>query len=136
MSLRSTFIALFLIIGLCAAMLYGVSSYFGRGADMRNAELAFQEKHGKPGISAGRAVESGTRFRKTKKAEPVSPPATADTGSNPDGWYAATGIPGEGDDLSSWYAEAGSLDGPVDPQPEENSFLINDTQPLVSTDPL
>ena len=36
--------------------------------------------------------------------------------------------------LDDWYAEAGPSE-PVDPQPVDESYLINDTQPSVSADP-
>ena len=39
-------------------------------------------------------------------------------------------------DLDSWYSEAGSLDAPVEPTPEDQSWLVNDTEPLVSTEPV
>ena len=39
-------------------------------------------------------------------------------------------------DLDSWYSQAGSMDQPVQPEPEDNSWLVNDTEPLVSTDPV
>lgn len=43
--------------------------------------------------------------------------------------------PAQDRDLAGWYASAGTSDEPVDPAPEDKSHLINDTQPLVSTDP-
>ncbi len=43
--------------------------------------------------------------------------------------------PAEDRDLAGWYASAGTHDAPVDPAPEDKSHLINDTKPLVSTDP-
>lgn len=36
--------------------------------------------------------------------------------------------------LEDWYAEAGPTE-PVDPQPADESHLINDTQPAVSAEP-
>lgn len=36
--------------------------------------------------------------------------------------------------LSDWYAESGPSE-PVDPQPVDESHLINDTQPAVSAEP-
>ena len=36
--------------------------------------------------------------------------------------------------LESWYAEAGPAE-PVDPQPVDESHLINDTQPAISAEP-
>ncbi|QPC98523.1 hypothetical protein [Qipengyuania soli] len=36
--------------------------------------------------------------------------------------------------LEDWYAEAGPSE-PVDPQPVDESYLINDTQPAVSAEP-
>lgn len=139
--MRATFIGLFVIIGLCAAMLYGISSYFGRDANMRSAELAFQEKHGTKALPAGRTMESG--------ASPVRRAAVkqADTPIDLDAWYGETADGGgavtpdtdpaaAGTDLDSWYAAAGSNDGPADTTPPDNSYLVNDTEPFVSTDPL
>ena len=39
-------------------------------------------------------------------------------------------------ELDSWYSEAGSLDAPAETTPEDQSWLVNDTEPLVSTDPI
>ena len=39
-------------------------------------------------------------------------------------------------ELDSWYSEAGSLDAPAETTPEDQSWLVNDTEPLVSTDPV
>lgn len=39
-------------------------------------------------------------------------------------------------ELDSWYSEAGSLDAPTETTPEDQSWLVNDTEPLVSTDPI
>ena len=36
--------------------------------------------------------------------------------------------------LEDWYAESGPAE-PVDPQPVDESYLINDTQPAVSAEP-
>ena len=39
-------------------------------------------------------------------------------------------------ELDSWYSEAGNLDAPAETTPEDQSWLVNDTEPLVSTDPI
>ena len=38
--------------------------------------------------------------------------------------------------LDDWYAQAGTLNAPMKPSPQDNSWLINDTEPLVSTEPV
>ena len=141
MSLRATFIGLFLITGLCAAMLYGVSTYFGRDANMRSAELAFHEKHGTKTLPAGRPMKSDASAPRRNAA------AQTDTSNELDAWYGETGDDGGNvapattkgkamSDLDSWYAAAGSNDGPADTTPPDNSYLVNDTEPFVTTDPL
>ena len=56
-------------------------------------------------------------------AQPVTPPA-----------YDKAPPSNETPELDTWYAQAGST-GPVDPTPETDDFLVNDTMPLVSTEP-
>lgn len=139
--MRATFVGLFLITGLCAAMLYGVSTYFGRDANMRSAEIAFHEKHGTKALPVGRPMESVDSAPRRTAA------ARTDTSSDLDAWYgetaddggsvtADTGPAAAGTDLDSWYAAAGSNDGPADTTPPDNSYLVNDTEPFVTTDPL
>lgn len=38
--------------------------------------------------------------------------------------------------LDEWYSQAGTLNAPMEPSPQDNSWLINDTEPLVSTEPV
>jgi hypothetical protein len=134
MSLRTTFIALFFIIGLCAAMLYGVSSYFSRDAGMRSAELAFQDKHQSAEVAPSRIMESGTS-RSSNSAASDTTAAQPETAPDLDAWYAGE-TETAATSLDAWYAAAGASDGPVDTAPRDDSYLINDTEPFVSTDPL
>ena len=135
MSLRTTFIALFFIIGLCAAMLYGVSSYFSRDAGMRSAELAFQDKHQSAEVAPSRIMESGTsRSSNSAASDPAA--VQPETAPDLDAWYAGETSETAATSLDDWYAAAGASDGPVDTAPRDDSYLINDTEPFVSTDPL
>ncbi|NNC51675.1 MAG: hypothetical protein HKO08_01385 [Erythrobacter sp.] len=134
MSLRTTFIGLGVIVGLCAAMLYGISSYFGREAGMRDAEMAFQDKHGTKRIAPSRQMQSGTGSSSKSTRPEVQPPAAEEL--DLDSWYAESGSEGAAPSLESWYASAGSNDGPADTTPTDNSYLINDTEPFSTTDPL
>ncbi|UOR16352.1 hypothetical protein [Qipengyuania aquimaris] len=139
--MRATFIGLLVITGLCAAMLYGVSTYFGRDANMRSAELAFHEKHGTKALPAGRPMKSDASVPRRNA------PEQTDTSNDLDAWYGETADDGgngapattsskDRSDLDSWYAAAGSNDGPADTTPPDNSYLVNDTEPFVTTDPL
>ena len=40
----------------------------------------------------------------------------------------------ESPELDAWYARAGS-NGPIDPTPQTDDFLVNDTEPVLSTEP-
>ncbi|MBT8427521.1 MAG: hypothetical protein KJO02_05780 [Erythrobacter sp.] len=134
MSLRTTFIGLGVIVGLCAAMLYGISSYFDREAGMRDAEMAFQDKHGTKTLAPSRQMQSGTGSSSKSTRPEVQPPAAEEL--DLDSWYAESGSEGAAPSLESWYASAGSNDGPADTTPTDNSYLINDTEPFSTTDPL
>ena len=113
MSLRSTFVGLALIIALCGASLYLMKSYFGRDAQMRDAERNFLSEH-----AAGPAISS--------EASPAWSEAAA----------GREGTPGQEPlTLDNWYADAGADEGPIDTTPEDKSYLINDAQPLVDTEP-
>lgn len=133
MSLRTTLIGLLVIVGMCAAMLYGISSYFGRDASMRDAEIAFQEKHKADGVAPSRQMESGVSFK--PKREKTATAATDDT-MDLESWYDGAGAGGADADIDSWYAAAGSNEGPADTTPIDNSYLINDTEPFTTTDAL
>ena len=134
MSLRTTFIGLGVIITLCAAMLYGISSYFSREAGMRDAEMAFQDKHGTKALAPSRQMQSGTGSSSQSTTPVGQPPAEEEL--DLDSWYAESSTEGEASSLDSWYAAAGSNDGPADTTPPDNSYLINDTEPFSTTDPL
>lgn len=136
MSLRSTFIGLFFIIGMCAAMLYGISSYFSRDAGMRSAELAFQEKHQSTSVAPSRAMESGGARRSSPSSQPAADETDIDAPIDLDSWYAGETETASPTSLDDWYAAAGTNDGPVETTPRDDSYLINDTEPLISTDPL
>ncbi len=134
MSLRSTFIGLAIIVGLCVAMLYGILSYFGREAGMRNAELAFQDEHGAKTLAPSRQVQSGISSSPRRTKPHAQPHETEQL--DLDSWYAQSESDGTAPSLESWYAAAGSKDGPVETTPSDNSYLINDTEPFGTTDPL
>ncbi|MXO97103.1 hypothetical protein GRI34_11815 [Erythrobacter aquimaris] len=67
----------------------------------------------------------------------AQPPAAAQT-SAPTQQRASAPRPQVRQDpaLDDWYAQAGTLNAPMEPSPQDNSWLINDTEPLVSTEPV
>ena len=87
-------------------------------------------------LAVGREDEPGMVAQiAEQEGVPSSAAATASQSVDPVADYT----PAESrqdDDLASWYASAGANDPPADTAPEDKSHLINDTRPLVSTDPL
>ena len=137
MSTRSTLIGLFLVFLVCGALVFGVVAYFGRDADMRSAEIAFREKYGMVSSASVAARPQGPSRQATGPSQSPPPSQGRDKASSEDmdDWYGESSSR-SGSDLDNWYAAAGASDGPADPTPEDKSYLVNDTQPLVSTDPL
>lgn len=121
MSLRSTFVALALLLALCGGTLYAVNSYFSRDSQMRRAEQDFATDH-RDEIEAAR-----TALQQKRSAEPDA--VWSDAGGDAQGEEIGT------PDLSDWYADAGSGDEPFDPVPEDKSHLINDAQPYSEAEP-
>lgn len=115
--MRSTLIGFVLIIALCGGGLFALRSYFGREAQMRDAERTFLTGHTGDSTSQN-AVAAG------------DPPSW---GHAPTELAPAQGT--EAQALESWYADAGTENGPGDPTPEDKSYLINDAQPLVDAEP-
>ena len=122
MSLRSTFIALGLIIALCGGGLYLLNNAFSREAQMRDAELGFVETH-KEEIAAANARLNATRDSDETEYYEETETAPADEGEEPLS-------------LDAWYAGAGSSDGPADTVPEDYSYLVNDTEPYSDAEPI
>ena len=122
MSLRSTFIALGLIIALCGGGLYLLNNAFSREAQMRDAELGFVETH-KEEIAAANARLNATRDSDETEYYEETETAPADEGEEPLS-------------LDSWYAGADSSDGPADTVPEDYSYLVNDTEPYSDAEPI
>ena len=122
MSLRSTFIALGLIIALCGAGLYLLNNAFSREAQMRDAELGFAEAHSDE-IAAANARLNAKRDSDEDEYYEEMETAPADEGEEPLS-------------LDSWYAGAGSSDGPADTTPEDYSYLVNDTEPYSDAEPI
>ncbi|MBX7541342.1 hypothetical protein [Qipengyuania sphaerica] len=109
MKLRTTIIAMFVLIAICGGALYAMQSYFSRDSQMRDAELAFRDTHADE-IAANRAALN----RKVPREDEVQPVV-------------------EGEEpltLDDWYADAGSSTEPFDPTPEDNSYLINTAEPF------
>ena len=125
MNLRSTLIGMFLIVALCGGSLYALQSYFSRESQMRNAERAFLTSH---------------------EAEAAPPRAAAKTSAPPPAvsWDqpedTVAGVETAADEqpltLDAWYASAGSNEGPVDPTPVDNSYLINTAEPYSDGEPI
>ena len=125
MNLRSTVIGMFIIVALCGGSLYALQSYFSRESQMRNAERAFLTSH---------------------EAEAAPPSAVPETASpQPEvSWdeseteVAAVEAPANEQPLTldTWYASAGSSEGPVDPEPVDNSYLINTAEPSSDGEPI
>ena len=122
MSLRSTFIALTLIIALCGGSLYLLNNVFSREAQMRDAELGFAETH-RDEIAAANAKLNARRDSDETELHEEAETAPADEGEEPLS-------------LDSWYAGAGSSSGPADTTPEDYSYLINDTEPYSDAEPV
>ena len=137
MSTRSTLIGLFVVLLVCGALVFGVIAYFGRDADMRSAEIAFRDKYGTVSSATVAARPQGEARQATGPSQSQSASKERDKASSDemDDWYGESSSK-SGSDLDNWYAAAGASDGPTDPTPDDKSYLVNDTQPLVSTDPL
>jgi len=121
MSLRSVLIGLALITALCGGGLYMLQSHFGREAQMRDAERTFLTGHAAGGARDGIAAPPPSPSRGDTASVPAEPAALRNE---------------EPLTLDSWYADAGSNEGPADTDPEDKSYLINDAQPLVSAEPI
>lgn len=118
MSLRSVFIGLALLTALCGGGLYVLQSHFGRETQMRDAERAFLTGHAAPDSIV---ATDPSPSRGDSASVPAEPAALRNE---------------EPLTLDSWYADAGSNEGPADTDPEDKSYLINDAQPLVSAEPI
>ncbi|EDL49094.1 hypothetical protein [Erythrobacter sp. SD-21] len=127
MNLRSTLIGMFLIVALCGGSLYALQSYFSRESQMRNAERAFLTSH-----EAGAAAPSAS-----EKALPTPPPPEV-SWDEPEIEVAAVEAPGDEQPLTldAWYASAGSSEGPVDPTPVDNDYLIDTAEPYSDGAPI
>ena len=116
MQFRATLIGLFVIVALCAGGLFAVFSYFGRDAEMRSAELAYQAAH---------ADEIASAQARHAARHADEPGGGVDYGGGSEKPASEEEIA-----LDDWYASAGTDEGPFDPTPEDNSWLINDAQPI------
>lgn len=122
MSLRSTFIALAIIIALCGGGLYLLNNAFSREAQIRNAELGFAETHSEE-IASANARLNARRDSDDSEYREETETAPADEGEEPLS-------------LDAWYASAGSSSGPAEPTPEDKSYLINDAEPFSDAEPI
>ena len=126
MNLRSTLIGMFLIVALCGGSLYALQSYFSRESQMRNAERAFLTSHEAEAAPPRTAPKTST------------PPPPAVSWDQPEDTVA--GVETAADEqpltLDAWYASAGSNEGPVDPTPVDNSYLINTAEPYSDGEPI
>ena len=122
MSLRSTFVALAVIIALCGGGLYLLNNAFSREAQMRNAELGFAETHRDEIAAANAKLNARQHSNETEYLEDTET-APADEGEEPLS-------------LDAWYAGAGSSSGPADTAPEDYSYLVNDTEPYSDAEPI
>lgn len=121
MSLRSAFIGLALLTALCGGGLYVLQSHFGRETQMRDAERAFLTGHAGNNAPDSIVATDPSPSRGGSASVPAEPAALRNE---------------EPLTLDSWYADAGSNEGPADTDPEDKSHLINDAQPLVSAEPI
>ncbi|MGE5953400.1 MAG: hypothetical protein ACM308_07280 [Qipengyuania vulgaris] len=119
MSLRSTFIALAVIIALCGGGLYLLNNAFSREAQIRDAELGFAANHGNEIAAANARLNTRQDSGYYEEAET----APAYEGEEPLS-------------LDSWYADAGSSSGPADTTPEDKDYLVNDTEPYSDAEPI
>ena len=126
MNLRSTLIGMFLIVALCGGSLYALQSYFSRESQMRNAERAFLTSH-----------EAEAAPRRTSAKTSTTTPAQV-SWDEPKTEAAAAEAPADEQPLTldAWYASAGSNEGPIDPTPVDNSYLINTAEPYSDGEPM
>ena len=122
MSLRSTLIALGLIVVLCGGGLYLLNNAFSREAQIREAELAFSAAH-QDEIAAANARLNARQGSEETDSYDEAETAPADEGEEPLS-------------LDSWYAGAASSSGPADTAPEDYSYLVNDTEPYSDAEPI
>ena len=113
MSLRATFFALFVTFGVFAAGIATMVFFFGREAEMREAQLAFETRH-------------ADKIRATRDAFAAANVSDEDTEFVTHGADFVEEAP----ELDDWYASAGSASEPFDPTPEDTSWLINDAEPI------
>ena len=88
------------------------------------AVMAMVGREEDPGMLQSLADQSAEATARPVVAAPVAAPAQAQPRQH------------ASPELDSWYSEAGSLDAPAETTPEDQSWLVNDTEPLVSTDPI
>ena len=130
MPLRKTIIGAVMVLALCIAMFVGVTSYFGHGIGERGNEFPFRE---------GR-VNGPERVRDMDSNVPdplmtEKPIGRVESGRVIDSLEEGFSEQEPHNNLDSWYADAGSKNGPVDAAPADNSFLINSAEPYTSTEP-
>ena len=88
------------------------------------AVMAMVGREDDPGMLQSLADQSAEATARPVVAAPAAAPAQAQPRQQ------------ASPELDSWYSEAGSLDAPAETTPEDQSWLVNDTEPLVSTDPV
>ena len=122
MSLRSTLIALCLIVVLCGGGLYLLNNAFSREAQIREAELGFSATH-QDEIAAANARLNARQGSDETDYYDEAETAPADEGEEPLS-------------LDTWYAGAALSSGPADTAPEDYSYLVNDTEPYSDAEPI
>ena len=131
MPLRQTIIGAVMILVMCAAIFFGVTNYFGRGIGERGNDFPLLEGRVN-GPEPSRQMDMDARD--PQMAE--KPVGRVEGGRVTELLEEGTSAQQPQTDLDSWYADAGSNNGPADTTPVDNSFLINSTEPYTTTDPL
>ena len=117
MSMRASIIGLLVLVAVCGGGLFFFTSYMSRDAQMRDSERDFRIAHSER-IAKTIAAADRTRY--------------ADDDSE---WVEDGGDIAAPEELDDWYADS-SASGPFDPTPEEDDFLIADTEPYSDAQPI
>ena len=115
--MRTVILSFGLLVLMCSAGVYGVYSYFSRDAEMRASERRYNTKYAEQIAQAQAAHAARAKAADTDDAW--------GSGADSDLYSEEEEL-----DLDNWYAASASDDGPLDTEPEDYSYLIDDTVPF------